>query len=111
MNRWPPVALLLAFSATAACAWPWTHRLRGQAVFADAGCLHCHTIHSAGGHKGPNLSSVGARMNSEQLREQILMGGNGMPPFADVLAPADVNDLIAYLRTCRTPATRQHTSE
>jgi len=76
-------------------------RERGAQVFAASGCLHCHTIHNVGGHKGPNLSSVGRTLTENQIRGQILRGGEEMPPFADDLEPAEVTGLVAYLRSCR----------
>jgi mono/diheme cytochrome c family protein len=54
-----------------------------------------------GGHKGPDLSGVGRTMSKDKIREQILRGGNEMPSFTDDLQPAEVKDLVAYLRSCR----------
>ncbi|MDR3740285.1 MAG: cytochrome c [Terracidiphilus sp.] len=78
-----------------------SQRERGAQVFVASGCLHCHTVHNVGGHKGPNLSSVGRTLTEAQIRVQILRGGNEMPPFADDLEPAEVTGLVAYLRSCR----------
>jgi mono/diheme cytochrome c family protein len=78
-----------------------TQRDRGAAVYAANGCGHCHSIRKAGGHKGPDLSGVGRSLSKARMREQILRGGNQMPPFTDNLEPAEVNDLVAYLRSCR----------
>lgn len=93
-------SLLLMFS-------PYTsgsshnQRDRGAALFAESGCRHCHSIRSVGGHKGPDLSSVGRRKSAAAIREQIIHGSNIMPEFGDVLKPEEINDLIAYLRSCR----------
>jgi mono/diheme cytochrome c family protein len=76
-------------------------RERGAAVFQATGCQHCHTINHAGGHKGPDLSDVGKRMKKSAMRQQILNGSKIMPPFKDVLSPEEIDDLIAYLHSCR----------
>jgi mono/diheme cytochrome c family protein len=76
-------------------------RARGAKVFADNGCGHCHTIRQKGGDKGPDLSGVGRRLSEDQIRTQILKGGQTMPPFADVLQKSETEDLVAYLRSLR----------
>jgi mono/diheme cytochrome c family protein len=76
-------------------------REHGAAVYAANGCQHCHTISSTGGHKGPDLSGVGRRKSKSAMREQILFGTKSMPGFADILEKKDLNDLLAYLRSCR----------
>jgi len=78
-----------------------SQRERGAAAFTTNGCPYCHTIHNQGGHKGPDLSGVGRILTETQIRTQIAHGGKGMPPFGDVLKPDEVNDLVAYLRSCR----------
>lgn len=93
-------------AAPLACAWPRAHREHGGLLFAGNGCQHCHRIGEAGGHKGPDLSGVGRQMNRKQLRAQILDGGNGMPPFRGVVADADIDDLVAFLHSCRTQKQR-----
>ena len=35
------------------------------------------------------------------MRQQIVYGSKVMPAFGDVLAPDELKDLIAYLRSCR----------
>jgi ubiquinol-cytochrome c reductase cytochrome b subunit len=54
-----------------------------------------------GGHKGPDLTAVGRRLKKEQLRQQIVDGSKRMPPFGDVLQHQELDDLVAYLRSCR----------
>jgi mono/diheme cytochrome c family protein len=76
-------------------------RVRGAHVFSDSGCQQCHTIRDIGGKKGPDLSSVGRRLNEEQIRTQILHGGKQMPAFADVLQTSETDDLVAYLHSLR----------
>jgi mono/diheme cytochrome c family protein len=76
-------------------------RAHGSVLFAQSGCQHCHTIQSVGGSKGPDLSGVGRRLDETQIRKQLLEGGKQMPPFADILEKSEVDDLVAYLRSCR----------
>jgi mono/diheme cytochrome c family protein len=88
-------SLLPAFASSAA-------KRRGAAVYADTDCRHCHTIRrDGGGTKGPDLSGVGRLLSKDQIRTQILHGGHQMPPFADILHKSEVDDLVAYLHSCR----------
>ena len=92
-------ALILAFSSFALASS--RQRARGAAVFSVSGCQHCHTMNLVGGHKGPDLSGVGRRKSKAAMRQQIVYGSKVMPAFGDVLAPDELKDLIAYLRSCR----------
>jgi mono/diheme cytochrome c family protein len=76
-------------------------KTQGAALFADNGCQHCHTIRKNGGTKGPDLSGVGRSLNKVQIRTQILQGGHEMPAFANILKESEVDDLVAYLHSCR----------
>ena len=78
-----------------------SQRTHGAAVFSGSGCRHCHTIHNVGGHKGPDLSDAGKRIPKAAMRQQIVHGSKVMPAFGEVLAPDEINDLIAYLHSCR----------
>ncbi len=99
------IGLVVFFAATtAACASAESakeRRAHGAAVFAEAGCQHCHTIQNIGGKKGPDLSGVGRRLDEAQLRKQILDGGKQMPSFADILKESETDDLVSYLQSCR----------
>jgi mono/diheme cytochrome c family protein len=95
------LSLTLALSFPAHAGSSAEQRARGAKVFADNGCAHCHTIRRQGGDKGPDLSGVGRRLKEDQIRTQILKGGQTMPPFADVLQKSETEDLVAYLRSLR----------
>jgi mono/diheme cytochrome c family protein len=101
MKLQPAIFLLLVTCASLALASSRGQRSRGAAVFEASGCQHCHTISGVGGHKGPDLSGVGRRIPKNGLREQIVHGSKIMPAFGEVLAPDEINDLIAYLHSCR----------
>lgn len=99
------IFLLVLICASFAFASSRSKRERGAAVFQATGCQHCHTMNNAGGHRGPDPSDIGKRMPKSAMRQQIQNGSKVMPSFKDVLAPGEINDLIAYLHSCRaTPA-------
>ena len=101
MSRWLAALFLFLTAGTLAFGFSASQRERGAADFSAGGCLHCHTIHNAGGHKGPDLSGVGRILTQAQIRAQITHGGKEMPPFRDVLEPTQIDDLVAYLHSCR----------
>jgi cytochrome c oxidase subunit II len=67
-----------------------------KALFASS-CGGCHTLAKAGtsGTVGPSLD--GLESDIATIEEQILKGGNGMPPFEDQLSPDQVSSLVQYL--------------
>jgi len=91
-----PLAFSLPMQASSA-----EQRARGAAVFESSGCRHCHSIRNSGGHRGPDLSGVGRTAKKAAMRKQIVDGSQAMPSFGDVLEPHEIDDLIAYLRSCR----------
>jgi mono/diheme cytochrome c family protein len=96
------VLVLLALAVPTARASSRKQREHGAELFNANGCLHCHMMGKAGGNKGPNLAGVGRKVKSATMRKQIVEGGKGMPPFGNILEPQELDDLIAYLRSCRT---------
>jgi mono/diheme cytochrome c family protein len=101
MRLWLLVFGVLLLCTCAGFASSRSQREHGATVFAASGCTHCHSIRNAGGHKGPDLSGVGRKMNQGEMRRQIVEGTKTMPPFGDDLKDADLADLIAYLHSCR----------
>jgi mono/diheme cytochrome c family protein len=102
MNLFRPVLVLtLAATSSLPAFASASAKRRGATVFADNGCQHCHSIRKNGGTKGPDLSGVGRLLNKSQIRLHILQGGQQMPPFADVLQESEVDDLVAFLHSCR----------
>lgn len=101
MKLWPLVLSLLFASSLPLLASSKEQCTHGAALFVSSGCQHCHTIGSVGGHRGPNLSNIGRTAKKAAIRNQIVNGSNVMPAFGDVLAPQEVDDLIAYLHSCR----------
>jgi mono/diheme cytochrome c family protein len=92
---------LLLVSALPLFASSKSQRVHGAEIFASTGCQHCHTIRNVGGHKGPDLSGVGRTKKDAEIRTQIVGGSKVMPAFGDILQPGELDDLVAYLRSCK----------
>jgi mono/diheme cytochrome c family protein len=77
----------------------------GAVLFRDKGCAYCHGAGGSGGKKGPDLS--GLRTDKlwppDKITNQILNGGQKMPPFADSLTDVEIAQLVAYLRAKQRP--------
>ncbi|HWA93794.1 MAG TPA: cytochrome c [Terracidiphilus sp.] len=78
----------------------------GAVLFHDTGCAHCHGADLTGTKKGPSLVGIASNKKwpPEKMRDQILNGGEKMPPFADSLSDDEIGQVIAYLRST-TPST------
>jgi ubiquinol-cytochrome c reductase cytochrome b subunit len=94
-------SIFVATTSTSSVAGSRAQRDHGAQVFNANGCLHCHTMGNTGGTRGPNLSGIGRTAKPEEMRKQIVQGGKGMPAFGEVLQPNELDDLIAYLRSCK----------
>jgi ubiquinol-cytochrome c reductase cytochrome b subunit len=77
----------------------------GAVLFRDKGCAYCHGVGGSGGKKGPNLSSIRTDKlwPPDKITNQILNGGQKMPPFSDSLSEAEIAQLVAYLRAKQRP--------
>ena len=99
---------------------------RGKLVFENYGCFVCHGNEGSGGVKNRNSATGGAvpaltytsrAFRDADLKERITRGGTpvkkadprastpplSMPFFKGLIADAELNDLVAYLRSL-TPA-------
>ena len=78
---------------------------KGKDVFEQ--CAVCHNADSAEKKMGPGLKGLykkaklsnGKSPSDATIGALVKAGGNGMPPYEDVLSPAELKDLIAYLKT------------
>jgi ubiquinol-cytochrome c reductase cytochrome b subunit len=73
--------------------------LVGASIFQAKQCRNCHALEGAGGHRGPDLSNVGARLSHAQLVRQVLQGGGNMPAYGSNLSPEEVDALVSFLQT------------
>ncbi len=78
----------------------------GAILFRDKGCAYCHGVGGTGGKKGPDLSGLpkDKAWPPEKITNQILNGGQKMPPFRESVTDDEVAQLIAYLRAKHRPA-------
>jgi mono/diheme cytochrome c family protein len=78
----------------------------GATLFSQKGCAHCHGEGGAGGKKGPALTNLrkAKEWTPVRITNQILNGGQKMPPFGDSLTDAEAAQLVTYLRAKHKPA-------
>jgi mono/diheme cytochrome c family protein len=82
-------------------------QLEGRQVFAQS-CGVCHLQPSLGVKTyGPILNKAAAAGNDEVMRAFIVNGSERMPAFKYYLKPAEIDAIIAYVRTIPAPAAAQ----
>ena len=103
--------LALALAAAAAHAQPTAlneTQLLGRQVFAQS-CGICHLQPSLGVKTyGPMLNKSAAGGNDEVMRAFIVTGTERLPAFKYYLKPAEIDAIIAYVRTVPVPANESH---
>jgi mono/diheme cytochrome c family protein len=104
---WPAVLLLAALPAYAFGGGKTrADEKAGAVLFQGKGCAHCHGAGGSGGKKGPDLTNI--RKNKlwtpPRITNQILNGGQKMPPFSDSLTDPEIAQVVAYLRAKHRPA-------
>jgi mono/diheme cytochrome c family protein len=84
----------------------------GALLFRDKGCAYCHGPGGSGGKKGPDLAGLRANKlwTPPKITDQILNGGQKMPPFRDSLTDEQIAQLVAYLRAKHRPVPPPTTS-
>lgn len=77
----------------------------GAVLFRDKGCAYCHGAGGTGGKKGPDLTGLRTdkMWTPAKITNQIMNGGQKMPPFSDSLTDAEIAQLVAYLRAKHRP--------
>ena len=79
---------------------------KGKETF-ESNCSVCHNSDSTERKMGPGLKGLfknaklanGKAVNEANVTSMINEGGNGMPPFADVLTKAEKEDIVAFLKS------------
>ncbi len=79
---------------------------KGKKVF-DLHCAVCHYTAADAKKIGPGLKGLMKRgkyaddrpIDDASLKDWIEKGGKNMPPFKEVLKPAEIRDVLAYLKT------------
>jgi mono/diheme cytochrome c family protein len=81
-------------------------QLQGRQIFAQS-CGVCHLQPSLGVKTyGPPLSKTSAAGNDAVMRVIIANGSDRMPAFKHYLKPAEIDAIVAYLRTVPAPVVR-----
>jgi mono/diheme cytochrome c family protein len=77
----------------------------GAILFRDKGCAYCHGAGGTGGKKAPPLTGLRTDKlwSPAKITDQILNGGQKMPPFSDSLTNVEIAQLVAYLRAKHRP--------
>lgn len=77
----------------------------GAALFRKAGCEHCHGVNGAGTKKAPSLDKIRRETlwTPAKITDQILNGGEKMPPFSDSLTDPEIAQIVAWLRAKKRP--------
>ena len=80
---------------------------KGKEVF-DKKCAMCHFADNDAKKIGPGLKGIskrgtftvnGNKVTDDSLKTWIENGDTLMPPFKDVLEPAQIKDVVAYVKT------------
>ncbi|WP_348261462.1 cytochrome c [Telmatobacter sp. DSM 110680] len=97
--------VLLAVPSSLFAAKASEQEKAGAVLFRDKGCTYCHGVGGVGTKKAPALIDLPKETTwtADKLTDQILNGGQKMPPFRDSVTDEEVSDLIAYLRAKNKP--------
>lgn len=77
----------------------------GALLFRDKGCAYCHGVGAVGTRKAPALTDLrkDKAWPPAKITNQILDGGQKMPPFRESLTDDEVTQLVAYIRAKHKP--------
>lgn len=77
----------------------------GALLFRDKGCAYCHGAGGVGTKKAPSLVNIrnDKAWSPDKITNQILDGGDKMPPFRDSLSDEEIAKIVAYLRAKHRP--------
>jgi mono/diheme cytochrome c family protein len=99
IRHWEPTA------QDVAQAQPTANPLEGKAIF-DSVCYACHGVNGVGTDRAPALSSpeLLSQFDDKWFHDTIAQGrpSKGMPTWGTVFSPAQINALVAYIRSWQT---------
>jgi len=75
--------------------------MQGAIVLQLKACRNCHALDGIGGHRGPDLTHVGSRLDRPALVRQVVQGGGNMPAYGKQLTGPQVKALVDFLHACR----------
>lgn len=93
----PPVATQPETTGTTGTTTEREPAVDGAEVFASSGCGSCHQLAAANakGVTGPNLDDV--QPGVDEVREQVINGGGGMPAFGGDLSDEEIDAVSTYV--------------
>jgi len=104
MKRHVALACLLVFTVQTVSAQDLTPQQAHGRQLLTQDCALCHLPGNAGSPTiGPRLSKTTANGDDALMKQVIRTGLVKMPGFQYVLSEADIDDLIAYVRTLPVP--------
>ena len=100
-----PMVALAALMAMPASAQKKGDAAKGKEVYEQCGV--CHASATDEKKMGPSMKGLykkaalknGRKVTDASVTEAIKKGGNGMPPFEDILTAEETSNLLAYLKT------------
>jgi mono/diheme cytochrome c family protein len=105
MRTWKWVILCLPFVGCAGVQLPQAQLTAPGALLfngyknPDVNCYHCHNGDGHGSMRGPDLAKHVPTMADAQIQSTIETGKSFMPSFKGKISQAELDDLIAWLRT------------
>src|SRR5438477_11758054 len=105
MHRIRVFAICAALAASSPAVYAAGNAEKGKEVFEQCGV--CHNADSEEKKMGPGLKGLfshdkmlnGKKPTEANVRAKVDEGGNGMPPYKEILSDEDKDNLIAYLKT------------
>jgi mono/diheme cytochrome c family protein len=97
--------MLLPVLPAQKAAAPQADAEAGALLFRDKGCAYCHGVNLAGTKKAPSLAEVrnDKAWTADKMTDQILNGGQKMPPFRESLSDEEIAHLVTFLRAKKRP--------
>lgn len=71
--------------------------VQGVHLFYVKGCEFCHKINNYGGTAGPDLTTIGNRLSTNELTIRIVNGGKNMPSYGGILSKEELNNIVSFL--------------